>query len=110
MVDNSDNSTHMVDNSDNSNHSVNGSNNRTSADVWTVSLSNQDLTSSVTGSSIYMGGNRQSGSVNTGAVSYSGSAFANFSGVQTVSNNTGIGSAAQAATSLAANANIAFGH
>ena len=39
-----------------------------------------------------------------------GSTYSGYAGVQTASINTGISSVNQAATSIAANANVSFGH
>jgi len=43
----------------------------------------------------------------TGAIT--GSTYTSFAGIQTANANTGIGSLGQAATSIAANANVTFG-
>ncbi|MGZ9080526.1 MAG: hypothetical protein ACXW2A_19575, partial [Burkholderiales bacterium] len=54
-------------------------------------------------------GGAQNGDVDTGAIRQQGGAFAGFAGIQTVSNNTGLASVGQAATSISANANVTFG-
>jgi len=46
--------------------------------------------------------NQFSGNVGSGPISNDGGAYSNFSGIQTASNNTGLGSVNQAATSVAA--------
>ena len=76
----------------------------------TVSLTNQDLAASVTGSSVTLtgGDTGQSGDLTTGNIVARGGSYANFAGVQTASSNTGVGSINQAATALSANANISF--
>ena len=51
-------------------------------------------------------GGDQMGTLTTGNINAGGAAF---SGVQTASFNSGVGGLNQAATSLAANANISFG-
>ena len=55
------------------------------------------------------GGAGQNGVFTTGDVSIAGGSFAGFAGVQTATFNTAPGALNQAATSLAANANISFG-
>lgn len=92
---------------DQSDNSMNHSNNTT---TLTMTLSNQDLSASVTGTQVsFAEGDEQNGRLRTGEITYGGGAFANFAGVQTSSQNTGVGSINQAATSLAANSGITFG-
>jgi hypothetical protein len=71
-------------------------------------MSSQSLADTVSGSMIRARTNG-GGTANaiTGAIDYSGS-FTNFSGIQTAAANTGVGSSAQAGTSLAATAAISF--
>jgi len=52
------------------------------------------------------GQNTTSGAA-TGAIT--GNTYTSFAGIQTANSNTGIGSLGQAATSIAANANVTFG-
>jgi hypothetical protein len=76
----------------------------------TLTLSNQDLSAQVTGATVdFARGDEQNGRLRTGDIGHGGGSFANFAGVQTASQNTGVGSINQAATSLAANAGISFG-
>ncbi|MCR6658507.1 MAG: hypothetical protein NVV72_03880 [Asticcacaulis sp.] len=65
----------------------------------------------MTGSSVSLSAadQDQEGNLTTGNIVARGGSYANFSGVQTASSNTGIGSINQAATALSANANISFG-
>ncbi len=88
-------------------HANSNNNSSTNSLDLTVTVSNQDLNSTVTGAPVSF---KKGGTLTTGAISYGGSAFANFAGIQTVSLNSGVGSSVQAATSLAANANVSFGH
>ncbi|MGZ5985385.1 MAG: hypothetical protein ACXWK7_10625, partial [Caulobacteraceae bacterium] len=80
------------------------------AKTWNTYKVSSDLSlsSTVSGNSVTAGAVPLSGggSISTGGVSLSESGFA---GVQTASNNTGLMSVNQAATSIAANANITFG-
>lgn len=100
----------------NTDNSVNDSfNDNSSHDTWNVrvSLNYQDLYASVSGvgfdqSEDNDGG--QHGHITSGDISQSGGAFAGFAGIQTVSNNTGMGSIGQAATAVSANANVTFGN
>ena len=105
-------SNNAIGNKDNS-----GQNNSTNTDSSgqnnsknvTATLSIQTLTETVTGTSVSAKAEQNvpgSGVISTGNISLDGAAFA---GIQTASSNTGIGNANQAATSLAANANISFG-
>ena len=73
--------------------------------IYKVS-SDQSLSSTVTGNSVTAAWPGSGGAINTGAISLTESGFA---GVQTASNNTGLNSVNQAATAIAANANITFG-
>ena len=68
-----------------------------------------ELQASVTGVAVLAGGPDHGADVETGSIKMDDGAFNNFSGVQTASMNTGIGSANQAATAIGANANITFG-
>lgn len=76
-----------------------------------VSLTNQDLDATVSGQSFAAGGSdHHIGTLATGNIGQDGGAFAGFAGIQTVSNNTGMGSIGQAATAVSANANVTFGN
>jgi hypothetical protein len=81
----------------------------------TASLSLQDLDATVTGNTVNGGAGATDGlhptgaGIVTGAISADGASYSNFAGVQTATNNTGLQSVNQAATGLAANANISFG-
>lgn len=84
-----------------------------STTTWNVhlSLTNQDLDATVSGQSFAAGGSdHHIGSLTTGNIGQDGGAFAGFAGIQTVSNNTGMGSIGQAATAVSANANVTFGN
>ena len=72
----------------------------------TATVSNEDLSGSVTGITTSLTGHG-GGSATTGGIT--GSTYSGFAGIVTASNNTGIGSINQAATSIAANANVTFG-
>jgi hypothetical protein len=74
---------------------------------WTItaSVSNEDLSATVTGTPVSFNGG---GSLTTGQVGFSGSSYSGFAGIQTTSINTGLGSVNQAATALSANADITF--
>ncbi|MNU57805.1 hypothetical protein [uncultured Brevundimonas sp.] len=121
---NTDNSTHtnldlavdiadsFNDNSDNSTHvGITDSFNDNS--TWRVSLSNQSLAANVSDLSFDLsegGDGPQNGRIRSGDINQNGGAFAGFAGIQTVSNITGQASVGQAATAVAANANITFGN
>jgi len=87
----------------------------TTTTTITASLSLQDLDATVTGNTVNGGGGATDGlhpsgaGIVTGAISADGASYSNFAGVQTATNNTGLQSVNQAATGLAANANISFG-
>ena len=84
-----------------------------SSTTWNVhlSLTNQDLDATVSGQSFAAGGSdHHIGSLTTGNIGQDGGAFAGFAGIQTVSNNTGMGSIGQASTAVSANANVTFGN
>ena len=73
-------------------------------------MNTQQLEASVSGVGIDQSTSEDNdGQVNTGAIEASGGSYANFAGIQTASNNTGVGSVNQAATAVSANANISFG-
>ena len=75
----------------------------------TATVSNESLAATVTGNSTHLGeGEDGNGAtLTTGAIA--GSTLSGFAGIQTASTNTGLNSAVQAATSIAANANVTFG-
>jgi hypothetical protein len=111
--DNSDNSNQGNDYSDNSNqgndYSDNSDNSTTTVGI-TATLSLQNLQGTVTGAPVYAeGGNTQGGRDRTGAISADGGSYSAYAGIMTANNNTGLNSQNQAATSLAANADISFG-
>jgi hypothetical protein len=93
-------------NTDNSTHT------KTVTVTKTFNVSDQDLDASVShvsqGSDSWDDG-ADNKTVNTGAISQSGNAFASFAGISTASNNSGFGSNGQAATMVNANANVTFG-
>ena len=99
--------TSMRDSGNTDSHANSNNNSSTNSLALTLTVSNEDLSATVTGAPVSF---TKSGTLTTGAISYGGSAFANFAGIQTASLNSGVGSSVQAATSLAANANVAFGH
>lgn len=73
----------------------------------------QSLSANVSGNSFddtNNDGNGSSNGVSTGSISWNTGALQGFGGIQTQSVNTGLGSINQAATSVAANANVTFGH
>ena len=127
LTDNSNQGNDNSNNSDQGNKSVSNSGNRSSTEssVKTIStdnsnqgnltltfsgpLSAQIMSATVTGVSVNLGGNTERpGVLTTGDVS-SGNGSGYFAGIQTASLNTGVGSANQASTSLAAVGNITFG-
>jgi len=74
----------------------------------TVTVSNEDLQGSVSGVFIAAGDSHHgNGQSSTGLIN--GDTYSGFAGIQTSSQNTGIASLNQAATSIAANANVSFG-
>jgi hypothetical protein len=97
---------------DSSVHTKDSNNTDNSVHTKTTTVSKQELDGEVSGISVSFTPGLESDppgagdTLTTGNIDSSGSAF---SGVQTASLNTGIGSLNQAATSLAANANISFG-
>lgn len=88
---------------------------KTKTTTITASLSLQDLAGTVTGNTINGGSGTTDtlhptgGGIITGDITADGASYSNFAGVQTANNNTGLQSINQAATGLAANANISFG-
>ena len=97
-----------ADNNNNQSRNWNYSDSSTHNKVLTITatVSNQDLDGSVSGVSASVDG-RHSGGAATGAIA--GSTYTSFAGIQTASLNTGQNSVNQAATSIAANANVTFG-
>jgi hypothetical protein len=77
------------------------------ARTWSLLKVSTDQTLNATVSDNHVGGWQWNGTANTGAVSLNESGFA---GVQTASSNSGLNSANQAATAVAANASITFGN
>jgi hypothetical protein len=74
----------------------------------TATVSNEDLQGSVSGVFIKAGDTfHGDGTATTGGIA--GSTYNGFAGIQTASSNTGLASVNQAATSIAANANVSFG-
>ena len=120
--DNSDNSNEWEDslntedsyNTDNSvevEDSYNDNSDNSQTNMW-MSMNYQELNASVSDIDFNMNENdrgAQNGRIRTGAIRQDGGSFAGFSGVQTVTNNTGLASVGQAATGISANANISFG-
>lgn len=72
-------------------------------------ISLQALTATVTGNTVDQSGKHNAGNMATGAASLNAGAGV-FSGVQTVSLNTGFGSSNQAATSISATGAVSFTH
>ena len=93
---------------DNRIYTKNDSHNDSSTKVFTITatVSNQDLSGTVTDNSATLGGS-ESIPAQTGAIT--GNTYTSFAGIQTANNNTGLNSLGQAATSIAANANVTFG-
>jgi hypothetical protein len=78
-----------------------------------VNVTSQTLASTVSGVTFNAGdsGSRTTDNraITSGALSYSGGAFQNASGIMTTTNNTGFASNNLAATAVSANANVSFG-
>jgi hypothetical protein len=74
-----------------------------------ASVSDLDLAAVVTGTSIAIALHTELQSGQAGAGGIAGSRFQNFSGIQTISANTGQGAIGQAVTSLAIRATLAMG-
>lgn len=91
--------------------SYNDNSDNSQTNMW-MSMNYQELNASVSDIDFNMNENdrgAQNGRIRTGAIRQDGGSFAGFSGVQTVTNNTGLASVGQAATGISANANISFG-
>jgi hypothetical protein len=74
----------------------------------TATVSNQDLSGTVTDNTATLGGSEENPTAaSTGAIT--GNTYTSFAGIQTANSNTGLNSLGQAATSIAANANVSFG-
>jgi hypothetical protein len=77
-----------------------------------VNLTDQSLSSTVSDVS-FNAGDSYTGADNraltSGAITYNGGAFQNFSGIQTASTNTGFAANNLASTAVSANANVSFG-
>ena len=74
----------------------------------TATVSNETLSGNVTGVFTALG-DTHSGNTSARTGDIAGSTYSGYAGVQTASTNTGISSVNQAATSIAANANVTFG-
>jgi hypothetical protein len=74
-----------------------------------ATISDQDLAAVVTGTSIAIALHTELQSGQSGTGNIAGNQFQNFSGIQTISANTGQGAIGQAATSLAMRATLAMG-
>lgn len=75
----------------------------------TATVSNQDLSGTVSGNSVHVAtGEHGDKSATIGGIT--GSTYNGFAGIQTASMNTGLNSLSQSATSIAANANVTFGN
>lgn len=100
-----------IDDSGNIEDSYNDNSDNSQTNLW-VSLNYQELNASVSDIDFHMDEDdrgAQNGRIRTGAIRQDGGSFAGFSGVQTVTNNTGLASVGQAATAISANANVSFG-
>ena len=72
-------------------------------------VTSQTLDGSVSNISVSAAG-PDTGEVKSGDIHMDGSQMQGFSGINTMTQNTGIGSLGQAATAVGANSNITFGH
>lgn len=95
--------------SHNDNHTINTTTNITTnvTDSSVRTVSDQDLRATVSGVAVNATSTFDPARVRTGDIA--GSTYTSFSGIQTASLNTGLASVNQAASSIAANANVTFG-
>jgi hypothetical protein len=103
------NNTKTWDNNNDQSHNYTDSHNYTNSSTnnITATVSNQDLSGSVSGIHVRLNGQDSTSGASTGAIT--GNTYTSFAGIQTANSNTGVGSLGQAATSIAANANVTFG-
>lgn len=116
MTDNSDHS----DNSDNSvNDSYNSTDSSSNIDVAIHDAFKDESTTVATAQQLYgavalisvtaSGGGEGEAVVKSGDIKFDGDSLGNFGGINTMTQNTGVGSLGQAATAVGANANVNFG-
>jgi hypothetical protein len=101
------NNTKTWDNNNNQSKNYSDSHANSSVNTITATVSNQDLSGSVSDIRVKFDGQNTTSGAATGAIT--GNTYTSFAGIQTANSNTGIGSLGQAATSIAANANVTFG-
>jgi hypothetical protein len=110
-IDNGNSDSHNDNRTDshNDNHTINTTTNITTnvSDSSIRTVSDQDLRATVSGISVNVSSDDDPARLRTGDIA--GSTYTSFSGIQTASLNTGLASVNQAATSIAAHANVTFG-